>query len=165
MLTYLRGVVNTFGVYQSYYTSILSQTTSRISWIGSLQACVLLIGLVLTGPLFDQGFAHSLTLVGSILVVLGMTTASISSEYWQLLLGQGLCIGLGNTCLFIVAVGNISLAFKKRRLFALGLAASGSSIGTSGPSFHSRLSEPSTGNPCSQPASYIQSYLRNYAGL
>lgn len=69
-----RGIVNTYGVFQSYYeTNILSsQTSSNISWIGSIQAFLLLIVGILTGPIYDAGFFRTLIMNRSFLVVFGM---------------------------------------------------------------------------------------------
>ena len=50
-----RGVVNSFGSYQAYYeTNLLTTSTpSAISWIGSIQAFLLLIVGALSGPIYD----------------------------------------------------------------------------------------------------------------
>ena len=39
MLTLLQGILNTFGVFQTYYESgdLFQETSSNISWIGSVQ--------------------------------------------------------------------------------------------------------------------------------
>jgi hypothetical protein len=51
-----RGIVNTYGVFQTYYESDLLRTESpsNISWIGSIQAFLLLLVGVITGPLFGM---------------------------------------------------------------------------------------------------------------
>jgi MFS family permease len=54
---------------------------------------------------------------------------SISTTYYQVILAQGVCVGLGGGFLFIPSVAIIATYFRKRRSFAIGLAASGSSIG------------------------------------
>jgi len=124
-----RGIVNTFGAFQTYYEGTLSSTPSAISWIGSIQGCLLLIIGVLTGPIFDMGFFRTLLAVGSFLTVFGMMMTSISTEYYQIFLAQGVCVGLGSGCLFIPSVAIVATYFSKKRSFAVGLAASGSSLG------------------------------------
>jgi MFS family permease len=119
-------------VYQTYYATsgALGETTqSQLSWIGSVQGFLILVTLLVTGPLFDRGYARALTCVGSILVVFGMMMTSLAHEYWQALLSQGFCIGFGHGCLFIVGVGQVSLTFKRRRWMAMGLGMSGGSVG------------------------------------
>jgi len=127
--------LNSYGAYQTYYATsgALGETTqSQLSWIGSVQGFLILASLIVTGPLFDRGYARSLTCVGSILVVLGMMMTSLAHEYWQAVLSQGFCIGFGHGCLFIVAVGQLSLTFKRRRWMAMGIAFSGGSVGEFG---------------------------------
>ena len=78
------GVVNSFGVYQTYYENNLlaSEGSSRISWIGSVQGFLLMVSGTLTGPLFDLGYYRHLLVVGTILSVLGIMMTSICKEYW-----------------------------------------------------------------------------------
>jgi len=54
---------------------------------------------------------------------------SLCKEFWQVLLAQGFCIGLGTACLFVPAVAILSQYFTTRIAAATGLAASGSSLG------------------------------------
>ena len=126
-----RGSVNSFGVFQNYYNSeLLSDVSnSNISWVGSVQACLLCLMGFITGPLFDIGYAYHLLYIGSFLVVFGMFMTSLCSEFWQIMLAQGICIGLGSGCLFIPSVGIVSTYFSTRKALATGLAVSGSSIG------------------------------------
>lgn len=54
---------------------------------------------------------------------------SLATRYWQIMLAQGLCVGLGAGCLFVPSVAILPQYFQKRRALANGIAASGSSIG------------------------------------
>jgi len=66
--------------------------------------------------------------------------ASLSTQYWQLFLAQGICCGLGNGFLFCPAVTLVSTYFDKKRGVALGIAASGSATGGKSHIFyHQRL--------------------------
>lgn len=125
------GIVNTFGTYQTYYEiGILSSSSpSAISWIGSLQGTLLLLIGSLTGPIYDAGYARSLVAAGTFLTVFGQMMLSLATTYWQVLLAQAFCIGLGTGCLFIPGVAIISQYFTTRIGTAVGLAASGSSLG------------------------------------
>jgi MFS family permease len=127
-----RGVANTFGAYQTYYEGALlkSQTPSQISWIGSIQAfLLLLVGGLFTGPIFDAGYIRGMVLVGSVLVVFGMMVTSICREYWQVILSQGVVVGVGMGCMMLPSVAVMPQYFKQKRAFATGLAAAGSSLG------------------------------------
>ena len=126
-----RGIINTFGSYQAYYTSdlLLNSSPSAISWIGSIQAFLLLLVGALTGPIYDAGYFRALLIGGSFLLVLGQMMLSLCHEYWQVLLAQAFCMGIGCGALFIPAVAILSTYFTTRIGTAVGIAASGSSLG------------------------------------
>ncbi len=128
---YHRGTVNTFGVFQTYYATNLlqDQSPSNISWIGSVQAFLLLIVGVITGPLYDAGYFRALISLGAFLIPFGFMMTSLCSKYWQIMLAQAICIGLGNGCMFIPSVAILPQYFSTRKALANGIAASGSSLG------------------------------------
>ncbi|CDR88150.1 related to MCH4-monocarboxylate transporter [Sporisorium scitamineum] len=125
------GLVNTYGSFQTFYQShhLRNHSSSSISWIGSLQAFLLLLVGPLSGPLFDRGYLRTLNIVGSILIVFGMMMTSISSQYYQIFLAQGICTGLGMGTIFIQSVAILSAYFVKRRALATGISVCGSSLG------------------------------------
>ncbi|KAI1176576.1 putative MFS monocarboxylate transporter [Nemania sp. FL0916] len=125
------GMVNTYGVFQTYYLTHLlpNQSASNLAWIGSLQSFLLLFVGAITGPLYDRGYLRHLLFVGSALMFAGMMLLSISTQYYQILLTQGLTVGLGGGCLFIPSVALLPTYFSKRTAFVIGLAGSGSGIG------------------------------------
>ncbi|KAK7202416.1 major facilitator superfamily domain-containing protein [Myxozyma melibiosi] len=125
------GILNSFGVFETYYVSInlSGKSSSQIAWIGSLQAFLLLIVGIFSGPFFDLGFFRPLMLTGSIIVVLGLVFTSLCKEYWQLILAQGILTGIGCGLFFVPSVAIVPQYFDKKRALALGIAASGSSVG------------------------------------
>ncbi|KAL5422537.1 hypothetical protein PMIN07_012457 [Paraphaeosphaeria minitans] len=125
------GIINTFGSYQAYYeTSLLtSSNPSAISWIGSIQAFLLLVVGMICGPLYDRGYFRTLLLGGSFLLVFGQMMLSLCTQYYQVVLAQAICIGFGCGCLFIPSVAILSTYFTTKIATAMGLAASGSSLG------------------------------------
>lgn len=125
------GVLNTFGIFQTYYESgaLFDQSSSNISWIGAIQAyCVLISGLV-AGPIYDRGYLRALIAVGAFMIVFGFMMLSICQEYWQALLAQGFCIGIGGGLLFVPSLAVLPGYFSSRMGLAMGLATSGSSLG------------------------------------
>jgi hypothetical protein len=126
------GIINTFGSYQAYYTSgfLSSSNPSAIAWIGSIQAFLLLIVGMVSGPIYDAGYFHSLLIGGSFMLVLGQMMLSLCHEYWQVLLAQAICIGVGTGALFIPSVAILNTYFTTRIGLAVGISASGSSLGT-----------------------------------
>jgi MFS family permease len=125
------GILNTFGVFQTYYESgvLFRQSSSNISWIGALQAFFVLVGGVLSGPIYDRGHLRPLLITGSFGVVFGHMMLSICKTYWQAVLAQGVCVGLGAGLLFTPALAVLPTWFSSRLGLAVGIAASGSSFG------------------------------------
>lgn len=54
---------------------------------------------------------------------------SLSTQYWQIFLTQGLCIGFGCGMLFVPSMALIGRSFIKRRSIAVGLTTCGAPIG------------------------------------
>ncbi|KAJ5758754.1 hypothetical protein N7520_005910 [Penicillium odoratum] len=126
------GVVNTFGVFQSYYEDVLfsSYSASSISWIGTVQGFLLFLVGVVVGPVFDRGYLKSLIVIGSFFVVFGLMMTSISTEYYQVFLAHGVAVGIGCAFLFLPSVAVVATYFTSRRALATGITASGGSIGS-----------------------------------
>ena len=101
--------------------------------------CVLFVGAC-TGPIFDRGHLRLLLLIGSFGVVFGFMMLSLCKEFWQALLAQGFCIGLGGGMLFVPSVAILPTYFSTKIGLAIGLAAAGSSMG--GKSDHNCAARP-----------------------
>ncbi|OMP84233.1 putative transporter MCH4 [Diplodia seriata] len=124
------GLLNSFGVFQTYYeTHLKDSSPSAISWIGSVQVFCLMSISVFVGPLYDAGHCKALLLTGTFLVTFGFMMTSICEAYWQILLAQGICMGLGTCCLQIPSIAVVPKYFVKRRARAMALATVGSSLG------------------------------------
>ncbi|KKA27276.1 hypothetical protein TD95_005210, partial [Thielaviopsis punctulata] len=123
------GVIVSFGIFQTYYTSILDKPRSTISWIGSLQVFLLFFVGTFTGRIADAGYYRHLIVAGTAFQMVGVFTASAATQYWQLLLSQGICFGLGNGCLFCPTVATVSTYFSTHRVLAIGIAACGTATG------------------------------------
>lgn len=124
------GLVNSFGVFQTYYETELLNTrsSSDISWIGSLQASLLMLVGVLSGPLYDAGYFRELIAVGLFLIVFGQFMTSLCTTYWQVLLAQGITIGIGMGLTFLPSTAVLAQYFRKRRALAVGIASTGSPL-------------------------------------
>ncbi|KAJ6101936.1 hypothetical protein N7486_004363 [Penicillium sp. IBT 16267x] len=125
------GVINTWGAYQTYYESnqLSGTSSSTIAWIGSLQSFLLMLVGVITGPLFDAGYFRVMIGVANVMLPFGLMMTSLATEYWQLILAQGVVVGIAAGCLFVPSVALLPQYFREKRGLANGLAASGSSIG------------------------------------
>lgn len=123
------GFINSFGVFQAYYATALSRPPSDISWIGSVQIFLLFFIGTFTGRATDAGYFRALLLLGSSFQVIGIFTTAQATQYWQLFLSQGICMGLGNGCLFCPTMAVLSTYFDKKKMFAMGVAATGGGLG------------------------------------
>ena len=126
------GIVLSFGTFQTYYTSDNGlqddNSPSNVAWIGSIQTFLLLFGGALGGVYFDMGYFRQMLVVGTFLIVLGMMTLSIATKYYQALLAQGVCVGIGMGLLLVPSVGLPSTWFVKHRGIAVGIVSSGASV-------------------------------------
>lgn len=84
---------------------------------------------LMTGPLTDRGYLRPVMIVGHFMVVFGMLMLSFSTKYYQIMLAQGFCVGLGAGAINIPAFALISSKFTTRRPIAIGCASTGASIG------------------------------------
>lgn len=147
------GYLNSFGSFQTYYEKTMPDIQpSTISWIGSLQIWLTMVGGIFTGRLLDAGFFLPTFFVGAVLQVLGMFLMSISKTYWQLMLTQGLLTGLGGGIFFTPSLALVTTVsggpsapelhgppgiretdlaqyFDKRRGLAIGIVTTGNSVG------------------------------------
>ncbi|KAK0384444.1 hypothetical protein NLU13_8530 [Sarocladium strictum] len=123
------GVINSFGAFQAYYVSTLGRPPSDISWIGSFQVFLLFFIGTFTGRATDAGLLRPCLVTGIVLIALGAFSAAQCTQYWQLFLAQGVCLGLGNGFLFCPTIAVTSQYFQKNRALALGLSACGSATG------------------------------------
>ncbi|KAF2836298.1 MFS general substrate transporter [Patellaria atrata CBS 101060] len=125
-----RGLTNSYGIFETHYIHDLlkGSTASAIAWIGSIQLFLTMVVGALAGWLLDAGYLRPILIAGTALEILGMFMLSICKTYWQVLLAQGICTGLGSGLLGLTSVAVIPLYFKERRMIATGIAATGSSL-------------------------------------
>jgi MFS family permease len=126
-----RGFTLTFGAFQTYYEHnfLRSSTPSAISWIGTVQAFMLILVGSLSGPFFDKGWYRVMLIVGNCGVVFGVFMLSLAKTYWQVFLAQGICIGLGAGLLYVPSLALIGLSFSTKRSLAQGIVTSGIAVG------------------------------------
>ncbi len=67
--------------------------------------------------------------MGTLLHVFGLMMASLSTQYYQIMLSQGICSAIGVAAIFQPALGCIMGWFHKKRGIAYGILATGSSAG------------------------------------
>ena len=141
------GFTSCYGVLQEYYSThqLRDKTTDDVAWIGSLASFMQFAGGAVGGPVFDRfgvwvstpqrsRVERILTVdqilrPATLLYVFGLMMVSISSEYYQFILAQGVLMGSAMAFLQFPAFAMVSQYFDKKRGAALGFMVSGSSIG------------------------------------
>ncbi|KAL5115111.1 hypothetical protein ACEQ8H_007026 [Pleosporales sp. CAS-2024a] len=103
------GFTSCFGVLQQYYGMhpLKDRSPSEIAWIGSVSSFIQFSGGAIGGPLFDH----------------------FGVNYYQFMLAQALLMGSSVACLQFPAFALVAQYFDKKRAAAMGITASGSSIG------------------------------------
>ncbi|KAJ5707375.1 major facilitator superfamily domain-containing protein [Penicillium malachiteum] len=125
------GWGNCVGVFQAYYQAhqLQNESPSTVSWIPSVSMFMLFITGPFIGRIFDKNGPKSLLLVGTFLHVFGIMMASLATKYYQLLLSQAICSPLGAGMILYPSFSCVATWFQERRALAMGITASGSSLG------------------------------------
>lgn len=89
----------------------------------------MLLGAPFVGILFGNYGPRYLLIAGTFIHVFGLMMASLSHEFYQFLLAQGICSAIGASLIFSPSMSCMATWFYKRRGLAMGLTAAGSSIG------------------------------------
>lgn len=123
------GVITSFGIFQTYYTSNLHLAPSAVSWIGSVQILGHFAVGAFSGRALDAGYFHWVFIAGVLIECLGVFMTSLCTTYWQLFLAQGICAGLGCGLQFCPTMSLVTTYFSKNRSLAVAVVASGSASG------------------------------------
>jgi len=135
------GYISSFGVFQAYYTTNLGYSASAVSWVGTIELFLVYGVGIISGRAVDAGYYRIVLFCGLALQLTGTFMTSLSTAYWQLLLAQGLCYGIGSGLLFCPAVAVVSTYFsaRKRALVVACVACGGATGGLCFPSIAETL--------------------------
>ncbi|KAI0468232.1 monocarboxylate permease-like protein [Xylaria cf. heliscus] len=125
------GIVNCSGVFVEYYVNgpLASYGSSAVTWITSLQAFLLTGSNLVMGRIFDSYGTRWILPIGTIFYSLGFMLLSLSTEFYQIILTQGIICGIGGAAIFNCASNSTLTWFYRHRAAALGLVVAGSSVG------------------------------------
>ncbi|TFY59369.1 hypothetical protein EVJ58_g5825 [Rhodofomes roseus] len=125
------GYSSSFGVYQAYYVLEGGFSSSDASWVGSLQFFLLFFMGLPAGKLFDAGYFRHMQVAGTLLYVFSLFMLSLANprDYYQIILSQGIGMGIGSGFLLVPAISLQAQHWKKHRSLAMGIVLAGSSCG------------------------------------
>ncbi|KAJ7626797.1 major facilitator superfamily domain-containing protein [Roridomyces roridus] len=127
------GYTTSFGVYQDFYVRdyLTNMDSSAISWIGSVNAFIIIAGGLLAGRLYDRGHFYILMRGGAVMLTFSLFMLSLCKpgKYYQIFLAQAIGAGIGSGMMYIPSIAVVSHYFHKRRAFAMSIVAAGSSLG------------------------------------
>ena len=124
------GSAYTFSAFVESLQRDFAASRGSVSLVFSL-AGFLYFGLgIVSGPLADRWGSRRLSVIGMLLVGLGLGVASVARTLPQVYLAYGLGVGLGVGCSYVPALGAVQRWFVKRRGTASGIAVSGIGVGT-----------------------------------
>ncbi|EFE41002.1 hypothetical protein TRV_04294, partial [Trichophyton verrucosum HKI 0517] len=145
------GWVNCIALFQANYemNQLKGYPRSTISWITSMEFFFMMFMSPVAGRLFDRYGPRVPLLIGTVLHVLGLMMASISTKYYQFVLSQSVCSGIGASFIFNPAMAAVCVIpfangrsnlnvnclfqpqtyFRERRGLIAGLTVAGSSLG------------------------------------
>lgn len=123
------GYINSFGVFQTYYTETLGRSPSDISWVGSIQIFLLFFIGTFSGRATDAGYFKLTWTMGAVIELFSIFMTSLCTQYWQFFLAQGIGQGIGCGLMFCPTLALLPTYFTKKRALAIGMAASGSATG------------------------------------
>lgn len=115
------GFSNAFGVFQDYYESDLLPDSSpnAIAWVGSVSFCLIFLGGMVGGLLMDRFGPRPLFIYQAIVYPLSCMLTSLCTEYYQILLAQGILQGLSLSCSFSVPIACCMIWFREKKGLAM----------------------------------------------
>ena len=81
------------------------------------------------GRIFDTYGPRWMLIGGTIVYIFGLMMVSLSKEYYQFFLAQGVVSAIGSNAVFTACMNSVVSWFFKRRAAAFGIMVSGSSLG------------------------------------
>jgi MFS family permease len=124
------GSAYTFSAFVAPLERDFDASRGAVSLVFSLAGFLYFAFGIISGPLADRYGARLLTLVGMILIGIGLALAGIARSLTEVYVAYGLGVGLGVGCAYVPALGAVQRWFVRRRGFASGLAVSGIGVGT-----------------------------------
>lgn len=106
-----------------------NKSASDLTWVTTLQIFLLFFVGPVAGVLMDALGPRRVLPAFSILLVLALCMLSLCTEYWQIMLAQGVAFGIGAAGVSLPALTVVAQWFSTKRGLVVGMVSSGSSLG------------------------------------
>ncbi|KAK3848658.1 MAG: major facilitator superfamily domain-containing protein [Linnemannia gamsii] len=129
------GIEHTFGVYQEYYGSPSAEPWLRntseqgITMIGTLGTTFTYLLGAFSGRFADMVGYRVTTVLGAVIMGMGMIGASFATSLSTLYICQGVILGVGSSLVYLPAVSCPAHWFERYRSVAIGVVVCGSGLG------------------------------------
>ncbi|MBI4266764.1 MAG: MFS transporter [Chloroflexi bacterium] len=124
------GTYYSFGVFFKPVQLEFDWTRADVSWAIFLQQVIHGASYILAGALVDRHGPRKIIPFFAVLMFAGYTLLSRTSTLWQLYLFYGVMVGVGAGMGFAPLMSIVARWFDKRKGLALGVALSGTAVGT-----------------------------------
>ncbi|EXK98251.1 hypothetical protein FOQG_01221 [Fusarium oxysporum f. sp. raphani 54005] len=119
------------GMFQLYYSEVMfkDQSSSALAWITTLHIFMLFMLGPAVGKMIDVYGCRKTLLPFSIMAVFSVCMLSLCTQYWQVMLTQGVAFGLAAAGLSLPAMATATQWFSTKKGLAVGIVSAGSSLG------------------------------------
>ncbi|KAF4970431.1 hypothetical protein FSARC_2541 [Fusarium sarcochroum] len=126
------GMMQSVGTFQSYLelNQLRDYSAGDVGWIPGMYMFLSMLVAIQVGPVLDQRGPFALSIIGGGGVVAMFIIVAECKTYWQFMLCFGIFGGLATAIAGTIGVTVVAKLFSRRRGLAIGLALTGSSIGT-----------------------------------
>lgn len=124
------GISFSFGLLYIEFLHEFGSSKSATSWVGSLFLAMPLLAGPIGSAMVDRYGCISMTVMGSLISTVGFILSTYVSSLSMLYVTFGIIGGIGRALTYVTAVVSIAFWFEKKRAIALGIAASGTGVGT-----------------------------------
>ncbi|KAJ2826021.1 hypothetical protein GGI24_003012, partial [Coemansia furcata] len=130
-LTTTMGTLNSYGVFQEYYLRELyaHESAAALAWISTLISFCMFTGAIFTGKLIDKFGFRVTCFSGALVCGAALILASFTNQVWQLVLTQGVMLGVGASLIFSPSMAIVAQWHVRHRVLATGIAVSGGGVG------------------------------------
>ncbi|CAK9435649.1 uncharacterized protein LODBEIA_P03760 [Lodderomyces beijingensis] len=127
------GIPNTLGAIESYVSSNQLRDIAKadVGWVFSLYLCIMYLGGLLFGELFDKFGAKKPLMVGTLLMCTGLILTGESTELYHFILSFSVLTALGTSIAMSPLIGCLSHWYLRKRALACSVATIGGLVGAS----------------------------------